>query len=348
MKMKPLGRTGMMVSELCLGTMTFGTQTPETEAHAQMDMALAAGINFVDTAEMYPVNPVSKETVGRTEEIVGTWNAANPARRGDYILATKHSGAGFMHARGGAPISGKTIPEAVEGSLRRLRTEYIDLYQFHWPNRGSYMFRQNWNYDPSSQDRAATLANMEECLDALQRQVDKGNIRAFGLSNESAWGTAQWLRIAEERGLPRVASVQNEYSLLCRLYDLDMSELSVNEDVGLMAFSPLAAGFLTGKYQGDKVPDGSRMSFVPEMGGRKTLRVFNAVEAYLDIAGRHGLDPVHMALAWCNTRPFMMSAIFGATTRPQLEHILHGADLDLSPEVLTEIGAAHRAHPMPY
>ncbi|WP_171174352.1 aldo/keto reductase [Ruegeria sp. HKCCD8929] len=348
MKMNPLGRTGMMVSELCLGTMTFGTQTSEAEAHAQMDMALAAGVNFVDGAEMYPVNPISQDTVGRTEEILGNWNAANPGRRGEYILATKHSGAGFMYARNGAPISAQTIPEAVEGSLRRLRTDHIDLYQFHWPNRGSYMFRQNWSYDPSGQNRAATLANMEECLEAMQQQVDKGNIRAFGLSNESAWGTAQWLRLAEERGWPRAASVQNEYSLLCRLYDTDMSELSVNEDVGLMAFSPLAAGYLTGKYQGGAVPEGSRMSLVPQMGGRKSPRISDAVAAYLEIASRHGLDPVHMALAWCRTRPFMMSAIFGATTLAQLEHLPGAVDVELTSDVVAEIDAVHRAHPMPY
>jgi len=348
MKMNPLGRTGLTVSELCLGTMTFGTQTPEAEGHAQIDRALAAGINFVDTAEMYPVNPVSKETVGRTEEIIGTWNAANTARRAEYILASKHSGEGMMHARDGAPISAQTIPEAVEGSLRRLQTDYIDLYQFHWPNRGSYMFRKNWRYDPSGQNREETLANMEDCLDALQRQVEKGNIRHFGLSNESAWGTAQWLRLAEQKGGPRVASIQNEYSLLCRLYDTDLAELSVNEDVGLLAFSPLAAGLLTGKYQGDKIPGGSRMSLVPELGGRKSPRVFAAVDAYLEIAGRHGIDPVHMALAWCRTRPFMASAIFGATRMEQLEHALGSVEVTLSDEVLEEIDTAHRAHPMPY
>ncbi|MEX0278377.1 MAG: aldo/keto reductase, partial [Ruegeria sp.] len=248
MKMNPLGRTGIMVSDLCLGTMTFGTQTSEAEAHRQMDMALDAGINFVDAAEMYPVNPISKETVGRTEEILGTWNAANPDRRGDYVLATKHSGEGFMHARDGAPISGETIPQAIEGSLRRLQTDCIDLYQFHWPNRGSYMFRQNWHYDPSGGNRDEVIADMQYCLEALQAQVDKGNIRAFGLSNESAWGTAQWVRLADEMGAPRVASIQNEYSLLCRLFDTDLAELCMFEDVGLMAFSPLAAGFLTGKY----------------------------------------------------------------------------------------------------
>ncbi|WP_170418487.1 aldo/keto reductase [Ruegeria arenilitoris] len=348
MKMKPLGRTGIQVSDLCLGTMTFGTQTPEADAHRQIDTALAAGINFLDAAEMYPVNPITKETVGKTEQIIGNWNAAHPARRGSYVLATKHSGAGFAHARDGAPISASTIPGAIEGSLRRLQTDYIDLYQFHWPNRGSYMFRQNWDYDPSGGDRQAVLDNMRECLEALQAQVDKGNIRAFGLSNESAWGTAQWLRLSEEMGAPQVASVQNEYSLLCRLYDTDMAELSAYEDVGLLAFSPLAAGFLTGKYQGGAVPEGSRMSIVPQMGGRKGDRVFDAVEAYLAIAAKHGLDPVHMALAWCQARPFMTSVIFGATTQAQLERILEGRDVVLSDEILAEINAAHRAHPMPY
>ncbi|MBJ6370465.1 aldo/keto reductase [Sedimentitalea arenosa] len=348
MQMNPLGRTGLTVSELCLGTMTFGTQTSEAEGHAQIDRALAAGINLVDTAEMYPVNPVSKETIGRTEEIIGTWNAANPARRGDYLLATKHSGEGLAAVRDGAPITAETIPGTVEGSLRRLQTDYIDLYQFHWPNRGSYMFRKNWTFDPTGQDRAATLANMEECLEALQAQVDKGNIRHFGLSNESAWGTAQWLRLAEDRGWPRVVSIQNEYSLLCRLYDTDLAELSVNEEVGLLAFSPLGTGLLSGKYQNGAVPDGSRKSLNPGLGGRETDRVHAAVDAYLDIAARHGIDPVHMALAWCRTRPFMASAIFGATHMDQLEHALASVDVVLGEEVLAEIDKAHRAHPMPY
>ncbi|KIC31892.1 aldo/keto reductase [Leisingera sp. ANG-S5] len=347
MKMNPLGRTGMKVSELCLGTMTFGTQTPEDEAHAQIDMALANGVNFVDTAEMYPVNPVSAETLGNSERIIGNWNEKT-GRRGDYILATKHSGEGMKHVRDGAPISSKTIAPTVEASLKRLKTDYIDLYQFHWPNRGSYMFRQNWSYDPSGQNREETLANMEDCLEALQREVDRGTIRAFGLSNESAWGTAQWLRISEERGWPRVASIQNEYSLVCRMYDTDLAELSVNEDVGLMAFSPLGTGLLTGKYQDGAVPEGSRKSINPELGGRHSPRVYDAVAAYLEIAGRHGLDPVHMALAWCRTRPFMASAIFGATRLAQLEHLLQSVELELSQDVLEEINAAHRLHPMPY
>ena len=347
MKMNPLGRTGLQVSELCLGTMTYGTQTPEQDAHAQIDYALAVGVNFIDTAEMYPVNPIRKETTGRSEEIIGTWNAKT-GRRGDYILATKHSGEGLGIVRDGAPISSQTIAATIEGSLKRLQTDYIDLYQFHWPNRGSYMFRKNWTFDPSTQNREETLANMVDCLEALQAQVDKGNIRAFGLSNESAWGTAQWLRLAEQTGAPRVASIQNEYSLLCRMYDTDLAELSVNEDVGLLAFSPLGTGLLTGKYQEGAVPDGSRKSLSPELGGRDVPRVYQAVAAYLDIAARHGLDVVHMALAWCRTRVFMASAIFGATTMPQLQHALGAVDLQLSDEVLKEIDQAHRAHPMPY
>ncbi|WP_412509018.1 aldo/keto reductase [Roseovarius sp. SYSU LYC5161] len=347
MRTRPLGRTGIEVSDLCLGSMTWGTQNTEAEGHAQIDMALDHGINFIDTVEMYPVNPVAAETIGRTEEIIGSWIAAS-GRRDEVVLATKHSGAGLKHVRDGAPISSDTIPGAVEGSLRRLRTECIDLYQFHWPNRGSYMFRQNWRYDPSGQDREATLAHMEDTLAALQKEVDKGRIRAFGLSNESAWGTAQWLRVAEMRGGPRVASIQNEYSLLCRLYDTDLAELSVNEEAGLLAFSPLAAGLLTGKYQAGAVPDGSRMTLNGTLGGRITDRVFPAVTAYLEIARRHGIDPVQMALAWCLTRPFMTSVIFGATTPEQLKRAIGSAELRLSEDVLAEIDAAHKAHPMPY
>ncbi len=347
MKMNPLGRTGLKVSELCLGSMTWGTQNTAAEAHAQIDMALDHGINFLDTAEMYPVNPVRAETIGRTEEIIGQW-FAQTGKRSDVILATKHSGEGLQYVRDGAPITSQSIPVAIEGSLKRLQTDHIDLYQFHWPNRGSYMFRQNWRYDPSSQDKTTTLAHMEDALDALTREVERGTIRHFGLSNESAWGTAQWLRLAEDRGMPRVASIQNEYSLMCRLYDTDLAELSVNENVGLLAFSPLAAGLLTGKYQNGAIPAGSRMTHVDNLGGRKTDRAFAAVDAYLTIARSHGLDPVHMALKWCLTRPFMCSAIFGATSLAQLERSLGAVDTNLDDEVLGDLDKAHVAHPLPF
>jgi aryl-alcohol dehydrogenase-like predicted oxidoreductase len=348
MRQIPLGSTDTMITDYCLGTMTWGSQTPEADAHRQMDMALDAGITIVDTAEMYPVNPVTAETVGDTETILGNWNAANPGRRGDYVLATKISGKNAGFVRPGQDITAATFTEALDASLARLQTDVIDIYQIHWPNRGSYHFRQNWRYDPSAQDRATTRASIEEVLGAAQSAVNAGKIRYFALSNESAWGTAQWLQIAEANGLPRVQSIQNEYSLLCRLYDTDLAELAVNEQVTLLAYSPLAAGLLTGKYQDGAVPSGSRMDRNGNLGGRKSDRVFPAVAAYLELAERHGLDPVHMALAFTVQRPFPVSTIFGATTSEQLSRILSGLETTLSDEVLEQIDELHKARPMPY
>ncbi|WP_371155391.1 aldo/keto reductase [Jannaschia sp. 2305UL9-9] len=342
MRTVPLGRSDT-ISEIMLGTMTFGTQTPEAEAHAQIDMAIDAGVTWLDTAEMYPVNPVRAETVGLTETIIGNWVGAGNAGR--IRIATKHSGAG-SHARGGAPITAASIPEAVEGSLKRLQSETIDLYQFHWPNRGSFQFRKNWTYRPEG-DRAEILDNMAACLDALQAEVARGTIRSFGLSNESAWGTTKWLDLAGS-DKPRVVAIQNEYSLMCRLADTDLTETIVHEDVTMLAFSPLATGMLTGKYQNGAIPEGSRRSLNEGLGGRWSDRVEPAVAAYLDIAARHGLDPVHMSLAWLQSRPFACSAILGATTLSQLEHGLAAQDTTLSDEVLAEIDAAHKAHPLPY
>ena len=328
--------------------MTYGTQTSEADAHKQIDLCLSNNINFIDTAEMYPVNPISAETVGRSEEIIGRWISVNKSRRSNFILATKHSGKGLSHVRNGAPIAKDTIQDAVEGSLKRLKTDYIDLYQFHWPNRGSYMFRQNWKYDPSKQDKKITLENMYECLVTLQDQVKKGNIRHFGLSNESAWGTANWLRLSEQHNLPRVATIQNEYSLLCRLYDTDLAELSVNEGVGLMAFSPLAAGLLTGKYLDGNVPKNSRKLINKDLSGRDNARSEVAVRSYLSIAEDFGIQPIHLALAWCRTRPFMCSSIFGATSVDQLPVILESVDIDLNEECLDLINETHKLNPMPY
>ena len=347
MQRKKLGSSDILVSDLCLGSMTWGTQNTTKEGHAQIDCALAAGINFIDTAEMYPVNPVSGETTGDTERVIGDW-FERTARRHDVALATKHSGEGMAHARNGAPISSKTIAGAIEGSLKRLKTDYIDLYQFHWPNRGSYMFRKNWTFDPSGQNRAETMAHMEDALDALQQEVERGTIRAFGLSNESAWGMTQWAEAAERVGGPRPVSLQNEYSLMCRMADTDVAEACINENIDMFAFSPLATGLLTGKYQGGSVPDGSRMVFNPDLGGRKTARAFEAVDAYLKVAQEHGLHPVHMALAWCRTRPFMGSVIFGATQMDQLELAIEAGDITLSQEVLVALDEVNKAHPLPY
>lgn len=347
MRQIPLGRTGIMVSEWCLGTMTFGNQTPEEDAHTQIDMAADAGINFLDTAEMYPVNPIRAETVGLSEQVIGNW-LTKTGRRNDVVIATKVSGDNPGWVRDGRGYDGDVIREAVDTSLRRLQTDVIDLYQMHWPIRGSYMFRQNWTFDPTGQNRQQTLDHMMDVLTALDEVVKAGKVRAIGMSNESAWGMTKWIDQAEAAGLLRMASVQNEYSLLCRLYDTDMAEMAVNEDVTLLSFSPLACGLLTGKYQGGVIPEGSRLSINNDLGGRMTDRVLPVTQAYLDLAAAHGLDPVHMAMAWQRTRPFPVSAVFGATHVAQLTRILAGADVRLSDELVSAIDQTHRTHPMPY
>jgi aryl-alcohol dehydrogenase-like predicted oxidoreductase len=347
MKYNKLGNTDIDVSAICLGSMTWGSQNTTEEGHAQIDMALERGVNIIDTAEMYPTTPISADTQGETERIIGRWNAKS-GRRDEVLIATKVAGEGFRGIRDGAPISPETITIAVETSLQALQTDYIDLYQLHWPNRGSYAFRQNWRYDPRKQDKQATIEHMLAVLEKMDELCKQGKVRYFGLSNESAWGTSQWVRFSEDRNLPRVMSIQNEYSLLCRLFDTDLAELCHNEQIGLFAYSPLACGMLTGKYQNGATPAWSRKSIGPELGGRVSERVWPVIEAYLDIARRHGLDPSQMALAWAMTRPAMMSLIIGATSTEQLDCLLGAPDLDLSDEVIEEIEATHRAHPMPF
>ncbi len=342
-----LGRTDLAVSELCLGTMTWGTQNTEAEAHQQIELAMEHGVTFWDTAEMYPTNPVKAENVGRTEDIIGSWFARS-GRRGEVVLATKVTGDGQAAVRDGGPITGAVMRAAVEGSLRRLRTEVIDLYQLHWPNRGSFHFRQMWNFDPRGTDPGAVTEHMVDVLETAQALIAEGKIRHIALSNESVWGAARWLHLSDSMGLPRMASVQNEYSLLCRQFDTDWAELSVLEDMPLLAFSPLATGLLSGKYAGGVTPERSRRVATPMLGGRITPFVFDAVAAYLGIAERHGLDPCQMAIAFCRSRPFETIPIIGATTLAQLRTNIGAAGLVLSDEVRAEIGAAHRAHPAPF
>ena len=341
-----LGRSDIMFTDWCLATMTYGNQTDRADAYAQIDMALDAGINFLDTAEMYPVNPIRAETVGLSETIVGEW-IARTGRRSELVIATKVSGNNPGWVREGRGYDGAVIRQTVEASLRRLQTDVIDLYQMHWPERGSYAFRQNWTFDPSGQDRQQTMDHMLDVLSALEDCVKAGKIRAIGMSNESAWGMTKWIDQATAAGLPRMASVQNEYSLLFRLYDTDMAEMAVNEDVTLLSYSPLACGLLTGKYQHD-VPAGSRLAINGNLGGRMTPRSLPVTQVYLDLARDHGVDPVHMAMAWQATRPFPVSAIFGATNKDQLAHLLAGRDLVLTDELTQEIAAAHKAHPLPF
>lgn len=346
MRQIPFGRSGLVVSEFCLGTMTWGSQSSEAEAQAQMRMALDAGITFLDTAEMYPTNPVRAETVGESEAIIGRWLKRNGGREA-LVIATKVTGEGQAAVRGGAPITPAVMRTALEASLRRLGTDRVDLYQIHWPNRGSYHFRQNWAFRPE-RDRAEFVAHVDSMLEMAAALKEEGKVRAFGLSNETVWGTSTWLARAEALGAPRMVSSQNEYSLLCRTYDTDWAELGAMEEMPLLAFSVLACGLLTGKYQGEAIPPGSRRVNTPGLGGRMTPRVRGAVAAYHEIARRHGLDPVQMAIAFLTTRPFPVVPILGATTVAQLAIELGAAGLRLSAEVLAEIEAAHRAHPMPY
>ncbi|MFC3527531.1 aldo/keto reductase [Paracoccus mangrovi] len=346
-----LGDSGVSVSDICLGTMTFGNQTSAENAHRQMDRALDAGITFLDTAEMYPVNPVRRETIGRTEEIVGDWIAARGVR--DRVqIATKISGPGDMVRREG--YSGRILRQTLDQSLARLKTDVIDLYQLHWPLRDSYAFRQNWNFDPSRQDKARTLDHMADVLEAVADAHKAGKIRAFGLSNESAWGTARWIDVAERIGAPRVVAIQNEYSALYRQFDTDLAELAVNENVTLLAYSTLAGGLLTGKYLRGAEPAGSRAAVdranggQGNIGGRRTRRAEEAVAAWHKLMADLRLDPVHAAIAFTRQRPFPVIPIIGATDIPQLDHILAGLSLRLTDEALSRISQFHREYPWPF
>ena len=347
MRFNELGRTGIKVSEICLGTMTWGSQNSESEAHQQMDYALDQGVNFFDTAELYPTTPVSAETQGDTERFIGTWLKAR-GNRDKVVVATKISGPGRSYIRGGRPVNRQEIEAALDLSLKRLDSDYVDLYQLHWPNRGHYHFRQLWTYQPEKQpSKAEVLDNLLEILEAVGDAVKAGKIRAFGLSNETAWGTMQFLDLAEKHGLPRVASVQNEYNLLYRPHDADFAEITHHENVGLLAYSPLAAGLLTGKYVGGAKPDGSRITVNGDLGGRMSQHQEPAVREYLAVAEKHGLDPAQMALAYCLKRPFMTSVIIGATRIEQLRTDIGAKDVALDDAVLRDIKAVIRRHPMP-
>jgi len=334
MKMKTLGRTDISVSEICLGTMTWGKQNTEAEGHAQMDYAVEHGINFFDTAEMYAVPP-DASTYGKTEEIIGTW-FRNTGRRNDIVLASKVAGGGRPWVRGGRGIDGPSVREAVEGSLKRLQTDRIDLYQIHWPRRGHYHFEGSWDYNPYLQDKQSVVPNMLEVLQVMGELVSEGKILNFGLSNESAWGTMQYLKLSMELGLPRVQTIQNEYNFLRRYYDMDLAELAFHEDVGLLAYSPLAAGAISGKYLGGLLPEGTRGA-VAGSAYRNNQYTEPAIRAYIALAEKHGLDVCQMAIAFCLTKPFMTSVIIGATTMEQLRTNIAAADVELSDAVLNEI-----------
>lgn len=344
MQYRRLGRTDIEVSEVCLGTMTWGTQNTQDEAFEQMDYALDAGVNFFDCAEMYPT-PYADETHGATEEIIGNWFAAR-GNRDRVVLATKALGPAdrFKHVRGGPRFNRAQLERAVDDSLRRLQTDTIDLYQLHWPERpANYFGRLGFDLPGDAGD----WTPFEETLGALKELVDKGKIRHVGLSNDTAWGTMRMLELAEAGHGPRAVSVQNPYSLLNRSFEAGLGEVAVREDCGLLAYAPLAAGTLTGKYLHGAKPADARLTLYPQNSRYWKDQGIKAVEAYVDCAQRHGLDPAQMAIRYVLSRPFTTSAIVGATKMWHLKNNIAAKDLTLSDEVMGELEEIHRVYTYP-
>ncbi len=344
MHQRRLGRSDIKVSALCLGTMTFGEQNSESDAHDQLDRALAAGVNFIDTAEIYPVPPRS-ETQGLTEQYVGTWLKSRGCRD-RVVLATKVAGPGewVSYLRDGKPrLDRRNIEAALEASLRRLQTDYVDLFQLHWPDRETNFFGK-LGYTHSEDDGSVPLL---ETLRVLADLVAAGKVRQIGLSNETPWGTMRMLALADQHGLPRVVSIQNPYSLLNRTFEIGLAEVAIRERCGLLAYSPLAFGVLSGKYLGGERPAGARLTLYERFNRYSNPQAERATAEYVALARRYGLDPAQMALAWVTSRPFTTANIIGATTLEQLDANLASIEVELSDELIAEIEAIHTAHPNP-
>ena len=345
MKRNRLGASGLEVSDICLGTMTWGEQNSETEAHSQIAWALEHGINFIDTAEMYPVPP-RKETQGSTETLLGKWLGKNRGRREKLVIASKIAGPGRREwIRGGENhVTKRTVPWAIDDSLKRLQTDYIDLYQIHWPERYVPAFGA-WQYDPSKEREATPIL---EQIEAMGAAIRAGKIRAYGLSNETAWGLCEFVRVAREHGLPPPASVQNGYSLVNRMFDGDLAEASRHLNVPLLAYSPLAMGLLSAKYRGADWPQEARLKKFPDFGERyKRPRVLAAAEEYRCIADKHGLPLAGVALAFARGRFFTASTIIGATTIAQLDELAPWFEATLQPSVLGDLEAVNGVTPSP-
>lgn len=345
-----LGSSDLSVSEICLGSMTWGSQNNQQDADAQIEYALAAGINFIDTAEMYAVPPTAK-TYGSTETIIGNWLKANPARRRDLVLATKIAGNGLRWIRGGGDIDGTSIEQAVDASLQRLQTDWIDLYQLHWPNRTSPHFGKHWpgRLRFSEVDTEAQQAGMREILEALDRCIRAGKIRHFGLSDDTPWGLHTYLRLARELGLPRPVSIQNEFNLLHTKDWPYLIESCVHERVAYLPWSPLAGGVLSGKYLDGQRPEGSRWSQSQRNGlFRDTPAVERAVRDYQRIALGQGMTAAQLALAWCRQVDGVTATIIGATSIAQLDENIRAFELKLDDSLVNEINQALRANPNPF
>ncbi|RMD65306.1 MAG: NADP(H)-dependent aldo-keto reductase [Alphaproteobacteria bacterium] len=344
MNYRRLGRTDIRVSAICLGTMTWGEQNTPAEAFAQMDRALDQGVNFFDTAEMYPVAPRA-DTYGRTEEIIGDWLRAR-GTRDKVVIATKVVGPGsrFPYIRDGRPrLDRKNILAAIDASLKRLKTDYVDLYQLHWPDRGIAAFGTlGYRHDPDAEETP-----LEETLAALDEVVKAGKARAVGVSNETPWGVMRCLALAEAGHGPRIASIQNPYSFLNRSFEARLAEIALREECGLLAYAPLGAGTLTGKYLDGRRPPGARLTLWPDNRRYQGPRAEAAVRAYVRLAREVGFDPAQMAIAFVVSRPFTTAAIIGATTLAQLENNIAAAHMELSNDVLERIEAIHEQYTYP-
>tara|TARA_B110000438_G_scaffold279232_1_gene303479 strand:+ start:1429 stop:2469 length:1041 start_codon:yes stop_codon:yes gene_type:complete len=344
MKFKKLGDTDLDVSSICLGTMNMGEQNTQEEGFEQMDYSMEKGVNFFDTAEVYAVPP-RKETQGKTEEIIGNWFEKRK-NRNKIILATKCVGPGTEWIRGGGyQFSEKNFSEAIEGSLKRLKTDYIDLYQLHWPERNTNFFGRR-GYDHKEND--SQWNSFESILKSFKKFIDQGKIRHIGLSNETPWGFSKYLEISNQLNLTRIVSVQNPYNLLNRSYDIGMAEISCRENVGLLAYSPLAIGYLSGKYRDNKMPEKSRIGLFSKFWTRyKEPGAKKATDLYYKLAKESGLTLTQLSLAFVNSRPFTTSNIIGATTMEQLKENIGSINIELNREIIEKINTIHESIPNP-
>ena len=343
MNYKKLGNTDLDVSTICLGTMTWGEQNSQKEGFEQMDYALDKGINFFDTAELYSVPP-KKETFGHTETIIGNW-FKKTNKRDKIILASKVSGPMREYVRGGGNQYGeKNITVALEESLKRLKTDYIDLYQLHWPERNTNMFGR-LGYEHKDDDK---WNKFEDVLKNLKKFIDQGKVRHVGLSNETAWGAQKYLEISKDHNLPRMMSIQNPYNLLNRTYEVGLAEVSIREQIGLLAYSPLASGYLSGKYRNNQMPKNSRVSLDPDFWSRYNKPNTDvAVDAYFKVAKKYNLDLAQMSLKFCEIQPFMTSVIIGATTMQQLKTDIESVNVNLPEEIIKEVNEVQKIYPNP-
>ena len=344
MNYKKLGNTDLDVSTICLGTMTWGEQNSEREGFEQMDFALSQGVNFWDTAEIYSI-PMREETYGETEKIIGNW-FQKTKKRNDVVLATKVCGnTSNKYIRGGGNSFGKKkITEALDESLRRLKTDYIDLYQLHWPERNTNFFG-DYGYEHDENDKSWTP--FEEILESLKKFIEQGKIRYVGLSNETAWGLSKFLELSKMKGFPKMMSVQNPYNLLNRTYEVGLAEISIREQSGLLAYSPLAFGYLTGKYRNNKLPAKSRMQLFKNFNRYKNENGQKAIDEYYKISKKYNLDFTQMSLKFCEIQHFTTSVIIGATTMEQLKTNIESVNVNLNSDIINDINKIQKKYPNP-